>query len=164
MRSVIAGSFERVPSEHIQKPRNQNDPTEMGKNGDQTCEDQLGESAFAVIVGLVVVCEVCDGHAQQSADPEDRSADQDFFRDHVRTRNIMFRQELYHHFKVSRLMTTPPARLYDTDSMEQVMEKFDETEAWNLPVVSEDGKYLGFVSKSNVFNAYREMMINLSDD
>ena len=79
-------------------------------------------------------------------------------------RNIMFRQELYHHFKVSRLMTTPPARLYDTDSMEQVMEKFDETEAWNLPVVSEEGKYLGFVSKSNVFNAYREMMINLSDD
>ena len=61
-------------------------------------------------------------------------------------------------------MTTPPARLYDTDSMEQVMEKFDETEAWNLPVVSEEGKYLGFVSKSNVFNAYREMMINLSDD
>ncbi len=79
-------------------------------------------------------------------------------------RNIMFRQELYHHFKVSRLMTTPPARLYDTDSMEQVMEKFDETEAWNLPVINEEGKYLGFVSKSNVFNAYREMMITLSDE
>ena len=41
---------------------------------------------------------------------------------------------------------------------------YSETEAWNLPVVSEGGKYLGFVSKSNVFNAYREMMINLSDD
>ena len=79
-------------------------------------------------------------------------------------RNIMFRQELYHHFKVSRLMTTPPARLYDTDSMEQVMEKFDETEAWNLPVINEEGQYLGFVSKSNIFNAYREMMITLSDE
>ena len=79
-------------------------------------------------------------------------------------RNIMFRQELYHHFKVERLMTSPPAKLYDTDSMEQVMEKFDETEAWNLPVVNEEGKYLGFVSKSKVFNAYREMMVNLSEE
>jgi CIC family chloride channel protein len=65
---------------------------------------------------------------------------------------------------VERLMTTPPAKLYDTDSMEQVMEKFDETEAWNLPVVNEEGKYLGFVSKSKVFNAYREMMVNLSEE
>ena len=79
-------------------------------------------------------------------------------------RNIMFRQELYHHFKVERLMTSPPARLYDTDSMEQVMEKFDETEAWNLPVINEEGKYLGFVSKSKVFNAYREMMVHLSEE
>lgn len=79
-------------------------------------------------------------------------------------RNIMFRQELYHHFKVERLMTSPPARLYDTDNMEQVMEKFDETEAWNLPVVNEEGKYLGFVSKSKVFNAYREMMVHLSEE
>lgn len=79
-------------------------------------------------------------------------------------RHIMFRQELYHHFKVERLMTSPPARLYDTDSMEQVMEKFDETEAWNLPVINEEGKYLGFVSKSKVFNAYREMMVHLSEE
>jgi len=79
-------------------------------------------------------------------------------------RNIMFRQELYHHFKVERLMTAPPARLFHTDSMEQVMEKFDETEAWNLPVVNEEGKYLGFVSKSHVFNEYREMMVTLSDE
>jgi len=79
-------------------------------------------------------------------------------------RNIMFRQELYHHFKVSRLMTAPPVKLYNTDSMEQVMEKFDETEAWNLPVVNEEGKYLGFVSKSKIFNAYREMMVNMSEE
>ena len=79
-------------------------------------------------------------------------------------RNIMFRQELYHHFKVERLMTSPPARLYHTDSMEQVMEKFDETEAWNLPVVTEEGKYVGFVSKSNVFDAYREKMVTLSEE
>jgi len=79
-------------------------------------------------------------------------------------RNIMFRQELYHHYKVSRLMVAPPAKLYDTDSMEQVMEKFDETEAWNLPVVDEENKYLGFVSKSKIFNSYREMMVSFSDE
>ena len=84
------------------------------------------------------------------------------FMDNIR--NIMFRQELYHHFKVSRLMNPPQAYLYDTDSMEQVMEKFDATEAWNLPVVNAEGKYLGFVSKSQVFNSYREMMVSLSEE
>lgn len=53
-------------------------------------------------------------------------------------RNIMFRQELYHRFTVSKLMTSVPARLYDTDSMEQVMQTFDDTKAWNLPVVNEE--------------------------
>ncbi len=79
-------------------------------------------------------------------------------------RNIMFRQELYHRFKVERLMTLPPARLHDTDSMEQVMRTFDDTQAWNLPVVDEQGRYLGFVSKSKVFNAYREVLVHFSDE
>jgi len=58
-------------------------------------------------------------------------------------RNIMFRQELYHRFTVNKLMTSVPARLFDTDSMEQVMKTFDETKAWNLPVVDRDSRYLG---------------------
>lgn len=44
-------------------------------------------------------------------------------------RNIMFRQELYHRFTVNKLMTSVPARLFDTDSMEQVMKTFDDTKA-----------------------------------
>lgn len=75
-------------------------------------------------------------------------------------RNIMFRQELYHRFTVSKLMTSVPARLYDTDSMEQVMQTFDDTKAWNLPVVNEEGKYLGFVSKSKIFNSYRQVLLH----
>ena len=55
-------------------------------------------------------------------------------------RNIMFRQELYHRFTVSKLMTSAPAKLFDTDGMEQVMQTFDDTKAWNLPVVNEEGK------------------------
>ncbi|NDW12334.1 chloride channel protein [Bacteroides sp. 214] len=79
-------------------------------------------------------------------------------------RNIMFRQELYHRFTVGKLMTALPARLYDTDNMEQVMRTFDETKAWNLPVVSTDGKYLGFVSKSKIFSSYREVLVQFSTE
>ena len=79
-------------------------------------------------------------------------------------RNIMFRQELYHRFTVEKLMTLPPARLHDTDSMEQVMRVFDDTQAWNLPVMDADERYLGFVSKSKVFNAYREVLVHFSDE
>jgi CIC family chloride channel protein len=79
-------------------------------------------------------------------------------------RNIMFRQELYHRFTVEKLMTSVPAKLYDSDSMEQVMQIFDDTQAWNLPVVDSDGKYLGFVSKSKIFNSYREVLVQFSED
>ena len=78
-------------------------------------------------------------------------------------RNIMFRQELYHRFTVGKLMTSAPARLYDTDSMEQVMRTFDDTKAWNLPVVDAENKYLGFVSKSKIFNSYREVLVHFSE-
>ena len=79
-------------------------------------------------------------------------------------RNIMFRQELYHRFTVEKLMTATPARLNHEDSMEQVMQTFDETGAWNLPVVDADGKYLGFVSKSKIFNAYRHVLVTFSEE
>ena len=79
-------------------------------------------------------------------------------------RNIMFRQELYHRFTVNKFMTSAPGRLYDTDSMEQVMQTFDDTKVWNLPVVDQEGKYLGFVSKSKIFNAYREVLVHFSDE
>lgn len=79
-------------------------------------------------------------------------------------RNIMFRQELYHRFTVHKLMTSAPAKLVNTDSMEQVMRTFDETQAWNLPVVDAQGIYLGFVSKSKIFNSYRQMLVHFSED
>jgi len=79
-------------------------------------------------------------------------------------RNIMFRQELYHRFTVSKLMTSVPARLLITDQMEQVMRTFDQTNAWNLPVIDEEGKYVGFVSKSKIFNSYRQLLVHFSED
>lgn len=79
-------------------------------------------------------------------------------------RNIMFRQELYHRFTVSKLMTSAPAKLFNTDGMEQVMQTFDDTKAWNLPVVDEEGRYEGFVSKSKIFNSYRQVLVHFSED
>lgn len=79
-------------------------------------------------------------------------------------RNIMFRPELYHRFKVGKFMTSAPARLCNTDSMELVMRTFDDTQAWNLPVVDTEGRYLGFVSKSKIFNSYREVLVQFSEE
>lgn len=79
-------------------------------------------------------------------------------------RNIMFRPELYERFKVQKLMELPPARLTVMDTMDSVMRQFDDTGAWNLPVEDENGRYLGFVSKSKIFGAYRNVLLELSDE
>lgn len=57
-------------------------------------------------------------------------------------------------------MTSAPAKIFDTDGMEQVMQTFDDTKAWNLPVVDEEGRYQGFVSKSKIFNSYRQVLVH----
>lgn len=80
-------------------------------------------------------------------------------------RNIMFRPELYDRFKVKKFMVSPQAKITTSMPMEKIMRIFDDTKAWNLPVVDESGKYLGFVSKSKIFNAYREVLVeNFSGD
>lgn len=78
-------------------------------------------------------------------------------------RNIMFRPELYKRMKVRRFMSMPAASIEVGESMDSVMRKFDDTLAWNLPVV-ENGKYVGFVSKSKIFNSYRRVLRHYSDD
>ena len=78
-------------------------------------------------------------------------------------RNIMFRPELYNRFTVKKLMIYPPEKVDIKDSMDAVMEKFEQTQAWNLPVLDGD-KYVGYVSKSKIFNAYREVLVEISDD
>ena len=79
-------------------------------------------------------------------------------------RNIMFRRELYHRFRVSRFMTSPPAKIRIDEPMEKVMHTFDDTKAWNLPVIDQYGKYCGFVSKSKIFNAYRDTLVKFSSE
>lgn len=79
-------------------------------------------------------------------------------------RNIMFRPDLYNKMHVRKFMSMPPAKLSLNENMDTVMRIFDQTNAWNLPVVDEQGKYVGFVSKSKIFNSYRRVLRHYSDD
>lgn len=78
-------------------------------------------------------------------------------------RNIMFRPDLYKRLHVSKFMSTPPACIDLSYSMDKVMKLFDDTGAWNLPVV-DNGRYVGFVSKSKIFNSYRRVLRHYCED
>lgn len=79
-------------------------------------------------------------------------------------RNIMFRPDLYRKIYVSKFMSTAPARINVNSSMDAVMQIFDKTGAWNLPVVDSEGRYCGFVSKSKIFNSYRRVLRHYSEE
>ncbi len=77
-------------------------------------------------------------------------------------RPVMFEQSLYEEMTASDLMINPPAIIYmDQDRMTDVMKKFQDTSAWNLPVIS-NNVYFGFVSKSKLLTAYRRKLIDFS--
>jgi CIC family chloride channel protein len=69
-------------------------------------------------------------------------------------REIMFEEEMRKQVEVRTLMQQPPATVGLQEKMQSVMNKFELTQAWNLPVLNE-GLYYGFISKSRIFNAYR---------
>ena len=79
-------------------------------------------------------------------------------------RNIMFQPRLYKRFTVGQLMTSPLAILRFDLPMDKVMETFEDTGAWNLPVVDAEKRYLGFVSKSKIFNSYRNVLVHFSEE
>ena len=75
-------------------------------------------------------------------------------------REFMFDKKLYDTVYVKNLMHAPPEHIfYNSDNMKQVMRKFQDSGAWNLPVIK-DGKYVGFISKSKLLTAYRRKLIN----
>jgi CIC family chloride channel protein len=69
-------------------------------------------------------------------------------------RGVIFNAELYDTLKVKDLMKVPAAVISPSDSLHDILKKFDETHEWNLPLV-EDRKYRGFVSKSSILSRYR---------
>lgn len=77
-------------------------------------------------------------------------------------RPFMFDTDMYEKVFVNSLMHAPPELIfYETDNMKAVMKKFQDSGAWNLPVIKE-GKYEGFISKSKLLTAYRRKLIKHS--
>ncbi|MCH4822682.1 chloride channel protein [Gramella lutea] len=77
-------------------------------------------------------------------------------------RPIMFNEKLYDEVKVQDIMQQAPEIIdLETDRMKAIMQKFQESNAWNLPVVKE-GKYVGFISKSKMLTAYRKKLIEVT--
>ncbi len=79
-------------------------------------------------------------------------------------RREMFKKEQYDTTHVYNYMKSTPAYVYVDEKMDSVMKKFEQTEAWNLPVVEKDRTYVGFVSKSKIFSAYRDQLKQVSHD
>ena len=79
-------------------------------------------------------------------------------------RKDMFRHDLYDKMHVFNFMRSAVAYVYEDEKMDSVMKKFETTDAWNLPVVKHDRTYVGFVSKSKIFSAYRDELKLVSQD
>lgn len=84
--------------------------------------------------------------------------------DIMKIRNVVFRIELYHHFKAVQLMTEPKARLSDATSMAEVMRAFDNTGANWLPVFDVENRLMGYVSRQRIYTMYRKMVADMSED
>ncbi len=79
-------------------------------------------------------------------------------------RKDMFKKDMYDTMHVYNYMKSSPAYVYIDEKMDSVMKKFEKTDAWNLPVVDHYRTYLGFVSKSKIFSAYRNQLKEVSHD
>lgn len=79
-------------------------------------------------------------------------------------RKDMFLTDQYDKLHVFNYMKSISEYVYEDEKMESVMRKFEKSGAWNLPVVRKDRTYVGFVSKSKIFSAYRDELKVLSQD
>ncbi len=79
-------------------------------------------------------------------------------------RKIIFRSELYRVYRAEQLMEQPHTTLITDESMERVMDKFQNADAGTLPVLTPDGKFAGFVSKTRLYASYRQVMKDFSEE
>jgi len=79
-------------------------------------------------------------------------------------RNVVFRTELYHHFKASQLMVEPKATLLESTPMADVMRTFDDTRADWLPVLDGEQHLKGYISRQRIYTVYRKMVADMSED
>jgi CIC family chloride channel protein len=79
-------------------------------------------------------------------------------------RDVMFESKLYSSTLVKDKMRPVSDLIRIDEPMENVILKFERSGAWNLPVVNKKDEYLGFLSKSKIFSAYRELLKELYGD
>ncbi len=79
-------------------------------------------------------------------------------------RSVMFEPEQWDKVNIVEFMSDPPERIVDSEPAKSIIEKFESSGAWNLPVVTSQGAYVGFISKSRMLTAYREQLQRLSND
>lgn len=75
----------------------------------------------------------------------------------------LFQPEQFNKTSVKSVMKKPPGILFDDEPMLSVMEKFDISQSWYLPVLNKNREFLGFLSKTKLFNKYREILANQGD-
>lgn len=79
-------------------------------------------------------------------------------------RDVIFKQQLYDSYYVRDLLYVPDVVVFDTDTAEQMVAKFQQTKNFNLPVITRDGNYLGFLSRARVLDVYKDVIAEESDD
>ena len=82
----------------------------------------------------------------------------------MKIRHVMFRTELYHHFKARQLMAEPAAVLNDGTPMTEVMKTFERTQADWLPVLDAEYHLKGYISRKRMYDMYRKMVHDMSQD
>lgn len=78
-------------------------------------------------------------------------------------RSDMFDHEKYGN-PVSKYIVHPPDVIMKNEMIAEVVHKFEESKAWNLPVVDKNNVYLGFVSKSSILDAYRQQLLEITEE
>ena len=84
--------------------------------------------------------------------------------DITKLRHVIFRTELYNRFTVGQLMSPPAATIVVNDPMEYVMKVFATTGAQSLPVVDVEGALYGYISRTRLFNMYRQLVADYSEE
>lgn len=75
----------------------------------------------------------------------------------------IFQPDQFEKISIRSLMKKPTAILQLDNDMHTVMEKFDVTQSWYLPVLTKERKFIGFISKTKLFNKYREILASQGD-
>ena len=76
-------------------------------------------------------------------------------------RHDMFNRDKWH-TPIMHYMIQPPDKILEHEMIQSIMPRFEQSNTWMLPVVDKQNKYLGFISKSRILNAYREALVNVS--